>query len=83
MRYVHRATLEYVVESDEGRFLLPAGEAGLVELSPDQVVPVCDLCEEPEDDPANDPLGHFKGEVFGSQVVAHGQCGLDHELELA
>lgn len=83
MRYVTRDGHEYVTESDEGLFLLPGGEAGIIVLHREQVLPVCDLCEEPEDDPVGNPLGHFKTPGGDAGVTAHGQCGEDHGLELA
>lgn len=72
---------EHVTVSGEGAFFL-AVRGGLVFLREDQVEETCDLCEEPGTD--GDPLGHFKhDEVEGTYVIAHGQCGLDRELELA
>lgn len=79
--YVVKETSEHAQLTPEGRFLVAAGADGLLEYQPYEVLEVCDVCEEPPT--GDDPLGHFKGEVFGSQVIAHGQCGLDHELELA
>lgn len=73
---------EDVIVGDEGTFLLAAGEGGLVLLHPHQVHEVCDVCEEPST--TEDPLGHFKApDRVGVYVLAHGQCGLDQELELA
>lgn len=73
---------EDVIVSNEGRILLPSGEDGLVDLRPDQVREVCDVCEEPPT--VDDPLGHFRApDRLGVYVFAHGQCGLDQELELA
>lgn len=83
MRYVTRDGHEYVIESPGGLFLLSDGEAGIVVLRPEQVVAVCDLCEEPEDDPVGDPLAEFWDPDVEASVVAHGQCGLDRGLELA
>lgn len=83
MRYVTRDGHEYVTVSPEGRFLLSAGERGLVELDEAEVVAVCDLCDEPEDDPLGDPLAEFWDPEDEASVVAHGQCGLDRGLELA
>ena len=71
---------EAVSVSGEGQFFL-AVDGGLVFLRPDQVHEVCDVCEEVPT--ADDPLGHFKGEVVGTYVLTHGQCGLDQGLELA
>lgn len=71
---------ETVSVSDEGSFFVTVDDS-LVFLRPHQVIEVCDVCEEPPT--ADDPLGHFRGEVFGAYVLAHGRCGEDHELELA
>lgn len=79
--YVVRETSEYVQRSPEGRYLGAVG-GELLEYQPHEVIEVCDVCEEwPTGD---DPLGHFKNpDVVGTYVLAHGQCGLDQELELA
>lgn len=71
---------EVVTVSGEGNFFL-AVDGGLVFLRSSQVVEVCDVCQ--EEPTADDPLGHFKGNEPGTYALAHGQCGLDHELELA
>lgn len=71
---------EAVSVSGEGAFFVTV-PGGLTFLRSDQVHEVCDVCQEPAED--EDPLGIFKGEVFGSQVLAHGQCGIDQGLELA
>lgn len=71
---------EVVSVTGEGQFLL-AVDGGLVFLRPDQVVEVCDLCQ--EEPTADDPLGHFRGDEPGTYALAHGQCGVDYELELA
>lgn len=78
--YVVRETHERVERTPEGR-LVAAVDGELLEYQPYEVIEVCDVCEEyPTGD---DPLGHFKGEVIGSYVLAHGQCGADEGLELA
>lgn len=73
--------LEPVQVTGEGQFFVTV-LGGLVFLRPDQVEEVCNLCEEPGT--VADPLGHFRDpEDAGEYVLAHGQCGLDHELKLA
>lgn len=83
MRYVVRETHEYVRETPEGRFL---GD-DLTAYRPDQVVAVCDVCEEPGADPdvdrSDDVLAEFWDPDAGASVVAHAQCGIDRGLELA
>lgn len=44
----------------------------------------CQLCD--EEGTSDDPVGHLLSPVVNGQravIMAHGQCGLDHELELA
>lgn len=78
--WIIRETHEHVTVTPEGRFLASV-DGELVEYQPYEVLEVCDVCEElPTGD---DPLGHFRGDEPGAYVLAHGQCGLDHELELA
>lgn len=72
---------EPVQATDEGQFFVTV-RGGLVFLRPDQVEEVCDLCEEPGT--VADPLGHFLDpDDVGEYVIAHGECGLGCELELA
>lgn len=59
---------EDVQVTDEGRFLVAAGEDGLVEYWQHQVREVCDVCEEPPT--TDDPLGHFKAPLEVCDVCA-------------
>ena len=80
--YVTKDGYETVVVSPEGQFLLPAGEAGLIVLHDNQVVEVCDVCEELGT--LDDALGQFGlPGLPDATTVAHYQCGVDEGLTLS
>lgn len=76
--YIRRSDREHVTVTPEGQYL----DGTLNPVPESELLEICDFCEEEGSD--SDPLAHFKDpEKFGSYIIAHGQCGIDFELELA
>jgi hypothetical protein len=76
--YIRRGDREPVAVTPEGQFI-----DGTLNIVPEsELLEVCDVCE--EEGSEHDPLAHFKHpDRFGEYTIAHGQCGIDFDLELA
>lgn len=76
--YIRKSDREILEEVPGGGFI----DGTLSRVLPADVVEVCDLCQ--TEGSVKDPIAHFKKVgKFGDYTMAHGQCGIDFDLELA